>query len=153
MKNIEQLANELNKISLNHPDLLGIVLDYIPIFLKYRKQDTLHMDELLNNIQVTNLSCFIVKQSIIISIQMITLNKDIDFKLLTSLFFEDNFNFSFINLSTQKNILLKEFLISISKEVVGRVYVQNKESISITQLPSQVLEQRFNIILEYLNEI
>ena len=153
MKNIEQLANELNKISLNHPDLLGIVLDYIPIFLKYRKQDTLHMDDLLNNIQVTNLSCFIVKQSIVISIQMITLNKDIDFKLLTSLFFEDNFNFSFINLSIQQNILLKEFLISISKEVVGRVYVQNKESISITQLTSQVLEQRFNIILEYLNEI
>ena len=61
--------------------------------------------------------------------------------------------FSFINLSTQKNILLKEFLISISKEVVGRIYIQNKESISITQLPSQVLEQRFNIILEYLNEI
>ena len=153
MKHIEQLVNEIKKISLNHPDLLGIVLDYIPIFLKYRKQDTLHMDELLNNIQVTNLSCFIVKQSIVISIQMITLNKDIDFKLLTSLFFEDNFNFSFINLSIQQNILLKEFLISISKEVVGRVYVQNKESISITQLTSQVLEQRFNIILEYLNEI
>ena len=153
MKHIEQLVNEIKKISLNHPDLLGIVLDYIPIFLKYRKQDTLHMDDLLNNIQVTNLSCFIVKQSIVISIQMITLNKDIDFKLLTSLFFEDNFNFSFINLSIQQNILLKEFLISISKEVVGRVYVQNKESISITQLTSQVLEQRFNIILEYLNEI
>ena len=153
MKHIEQLVNEIKKISLNHPDLLGIVLDYIPIFLKYRKQDTLHIDDLLNNIQVTNLSCFIVKQSIVISIQMITLNKDIDFKLLTSLFFEDNFNFSFINLSIQQNILLKEFLISISKEVVGRVYVQNKESISITQLTSQVLEQRFNIILEYLNEI
>ena len=153
MKHIEQLVNEIKKISLNHPDLLGIVLDYIPIFLKYRKQDTLHMDDLLNNIQVTNLSCFIVKQSIVISIQMITLNKDIDFKLLTALFFEDNFNFSFITLSIQQNILLKEFLISISKEVVGRVYVQNKESISITQLTSQVLEQRFNIILEYLNEI
>ena len=149
-KNLENLIDGINHISLNHEDLMETVLDFAKLHCKNNPQDAALIDKFFVYGTFIDQSVMAARESIVLAMNAITLDEQIDFKAIID---------GCINIESQRQaeedicadaetkLVMKKFLKELRKELFSRLYSQNKEFDRYSKINKSVLKNRFDLFM------
>lgn len=149
-KNLENLIDGINHISLNHEDLMDTVLDFAKLYCKNNPSDAAVIDKFFIYGTFLDQAVMAARESIVLAMNAITLDENIDFNLLIE---------RCVNLEHQRQaeedicaddetkLLMQQFLKGLRTELFSRLYSQNKEFVRFTKINKSVLEKRFDLFM------
>ena len=163
-KNILEIIEAINQISLHHPDLMGIATDYSGIYFKNSKKEEDLFDKFWGNGDFVNQSVLAVKESIVLAMSALTLKPNIKFDMIYQecLSFDkekrvlekvlDRVVNSFDTVDRrQEALVLNDFIKSLRLEIFMRIFSQNKEMQKTTKIPKEELSERQSLYVHYIN--
>jgi len=149
---LEELIEAINHISLNQEDLLAACTEFSKVYFKREKEAEQEFDKFWNTYSFIEQSCISSREAIVLGLHSLTLAKEIDFTLVMEHCI--NLERQRINLADiTKNIkeldTLRDYFSSLRRELFSRVYSQNKSLQKVTEIPPEILKERYNHFMEY----
>lgn len=149
-KNLENLIDGINHISLNHEDLMETVLDFAKLYCKNNPKDAILIDRFFIYGTFIDQSVMAARESVVLAMNAITLDEQIDFKAVID---------GCINIENQRQaeedvcadsdtkLVMQQFLKELRKELFSRLYSQNKEFDRYSKINKSVLQNRFDLFM------
>lgn len=151
-KNLENLIDGINHISLNHEDLMDTVLDFSKLYCKQNPNDAAVIDRFFVYGTFIDHSLMAARESVVLAMNAITLDEGIDFKAVID---------GCVNIASQRQaeedicadedtkLLMKEFLKELRKELFSRLYSQNKDFDRFSKISKSVLQNRYDLFMNH----
>ena len=95
-----------------------------------------------------------VRESTVLALYAIMIDEKIDFKFLVKKFENKVFQTKVINQLAQKEedkVLLLFYFNELKKHVFETVYKRNKQVLKMSEIPKEILKERFNYFIENHN--
>ncbi len=146
-KNLINLIDGINHVSLNHEDLLDSILSFSNIYSKSNPNNALIVDGFFAHGEFIEQSVMAAREGVVLAMNAITLEESIPFKKLIE---------ECINLESQRkkeeNVcadeetkkIMREFLSDLRKELFSRLFSQNKDFQKITKISKEILKERYD---------
>ena len=148
------LVDEMKKIKLNFADLLEIAIDYSSKFVNDYPEKKEPIDVFFADKSFINQMTDAVRESTILALYAIMIDEKIDFKFLVKKFENKVIQTKVINQLAQKEedkALLLFYFNELKKHVFETVYKRNKQVSKMSEIPKEILKERFNYFIENHN--
>ena len=148
------LVDEMKKIKLNFADLLEIAIDYSSKFVNDYPEKKEPIDIFFSDKSFINQMTDAVRESTILALYAIMIDEKIDFKFLVKKFENKVIQTKVINQLAQKEedkALLLFYFNELKKHVFETVYKRNRQVSKMSEIPKEILKERFNYFIENHN--
>lgn len=139
----QNIIQSLNNLAFNHEDLMSVVLDFSDSYIENQKKRLLPYFEQPAFLQQ---SVLCVREALVLSINGLILSEEVSFEdILEGCINQDaqDYHLQQLNLNP---VLKKEILLfwnTLRKDVFTTIYNKNHRMIKMTELPSSLLEDRY----------
>jgi hypothetical protein len=145
-KNLMNLIDGINHISLNHEDLLDSILGFSKIYSKSKPNNSFCIDKFFAHGEFIEQSVMAAREGVVLAMNAITLEESVPFDRLIE---------ECINLESQRkkeeNVcadedtkkIMREFLSELRKELFSRLFSQNKDFQKVTKISKEILNERY----------
>lgn len=143
----QNIIQSLNNLSFNHEDLMSVVLDFGDTYLEDHKKRILPY---FNNPSFLQQSVLCAREALVLSVNGLILSEDVNFEdIIEGCVNQEAQDYHLQNMNL--NPVLKKEIITfwnaLRKEVFTTIYQKNKNIKQMTELSSNLLEERFQLFV------
>lgn len=148
---IEALALGINAIELNEHDLLQVSLESIRTFVRFNAKFEGMLDHLLGNGNFVHNALEITRESMVLGLHVHLLSKNVDFRELIPLCFNQESRVRFVNNSSENSetkVFFQQLFTYLAIEAFTSTSSRNKEIMKISSIAPEELKKRIDIFRE-----